>query len=97
MRSPFKSNVFASVNAFADRLGPFLKLWPKDIQLAVEIRNEHWMKKQFNEFLRSHGITWVLADQAWMPMPEEMVNKLDAITGPLTGLATSTRTASTLS
>jgi hypothetical protein len=24
----------------------------------------------------------VLADQAWMPLPEEMVTKLDAITGP---------------
>ena len=78
----FKSNVFASLNAFVERLEPFLKLWPKDIPLAVEIRNEYWMKKEFREFLRQHGITWVLADQAWMPMPEEMVAKFDAITGP---------------
>jgi uncharacterized protein YecE (DUF72 family) len=78
----FNSNVFASLNAFLERLGPFLKLWPKDVPLALEIRNKYWMKKQFSDFLRNHGVTWVLADQAWMPMPEEMVRKLDAVTGP---------------
>jgi uncharacterized protein YecE (DUF72 family) len=78
----FNSKVLAGLNAFLDRLGPFLELWPKDIPLAVEIRNKYWMKKQFSDFLRTRGVTWVLADQAWMPMPEEILRKLDAITGP---------------
>ena len=78
----FNSKMFATLNAFLDRLGPFLELRPKDVPLAVEIRNKYWMKKQFSDFLRNHAVTWVLADQAWMPMPEEMVRKLDAVTGP---------------
>jgi uncharacterized protein YecE (DUF72 family) len=78
----FNSKVFASLNAFLDRLGPFLELWPKDVPLAVEIRNKYWMKKQFSDFLRTRGVTWVLADQAWMPMPEEIAHHLDAVTGP---------------
>jgi uncharacterized protein YecE (DUF72 family) len=79
----FNSKVFASVGAFLDRLGPFLECWPKDIPLSAEIRNKYWMKKQFSDLLRNHGVTWVLADQAWMPLPEEIARKIDAITGPI--------------
>jgi uncharacterized protein YecE (DUF72 family) len=77
----FNSKVFASLNAFFDRLGPFLELWPGDVPLAVEIRNKYWMKREFADFLRCHGVVWVLADQAWMPSPEEIVDKHDAVTG----------------
>jgi uncharacterized protein YecE (DUF72 family) len=78
----FNSRVLPNLDAFLDRLGPFVELWPKDIPLAVEIRNKYWMKKQLGEFLRAHGLVWVLADQAWMPSPEEMATKLDVVTGP---------------
>jgi uncharacterized protein YecE (DUF72 family) len=79
----FNSKVFANLSAFLDRLGPFVERWPKEVPLAIEIRNKYWMKKQFGDFLRSHGVTWVLADQAWMPLPEEIVHTLDAVTGSL--------------
>jgi uncharacterized protein YecE (DUF72 family) len=77
----FNSKVFASLNAFLERLGPFLELWPKDVPLAVEIRNKYWMKKQFGDFLRSYDVTWVLADQQWMPMPEEIARNMNSVTG----------------
>ena len=58
----FNSKVFASLNAFLDRLGPFLELWPKDVPLAVEIRNKYWMKKQFSDLLRRHGVGLCIHD-----------------------------------
>src|SRR5262249_33430179 len=32
--------------------------------------------------LRSHRTSWVLSDQAWMPSPLYIIQKLDAATGP---------------
>jgi hypothetical protein len=32
--------------------------------------------------LRSHRAAWVLSDQAWMPSPLYLAQKLDAATGP---------------
>jgi uncharacterized protein YecE (DUF72 family) len=48
----------------------------------VEIRNKNWLTKHFTDCLRSHQASWVLSDQAWMPSPLSIVQKLDAATGP---------------
>jgi uncharacterized protein YecE (DUF72 family) len=32
--------------------------------------------------LRKHRATWVIVDQAWMPPPVSLVEKLDLVTGP---------------
>jgi uncharacterized protein YecE (DUF72 family) len=79
----FNKKAFAKLDAFLDRLNTFLADWPRDVPVAVEIRNKTWMTEQFAAALRSHGAAWVLSDQAWMPSPLYVVQKLDAVTGPL--------------
>jgi uncharacterized protein YecE (DUF72 family) len=78
----FNQKAFAGLDAFLDRLGPFLDAWPKDVPLAVEVRNKAWMTAKLGDFLRSHGVVWVLTDQAWMPSPLKIVRQIDALTGP---------------
>ena len=50
--------------------------------VAVEVRNQTWMTEALADCLRRHGAVWVLPDQAWMPSPLSMVERLDAVTGP---------------
>src|SRR5262249_13876673 len=77
----FNKKAFPSLDAFLERLDPFLAAWPDDVPLAVEIRNKNWLTAQFADCLRSHQASWVLSDQAWMPSPLYIVRKLDAATG----------------
>lgn len=78
----FNRSVFASLDAFLDRLDPFLEGWPKEVPVAVEVRNKAWMTPALGDCLRRHGAAWVIPDQAWMPAPLHVVQKLDALTGP---------------
>jgi uncharacterized protein YecE (DUF72 family) len=73
---------FAGLDAFLGRLGPFLDAWPKDVPVAVEVRNKTWLTKKLADCLRGHGAVLVVTDQAWMPSPLAVVDKLDAVTGP---------------
>jgi uncharacterized protein YecE (DUF72 family) len=41
------------------------------------------MTAKLLDCLRTHGATWTLADQAWVPSPLSLVKKFDAVTGPL--------------
>ncbi len=70
------------LTAFLSRLDPFLATWPKDVQLAVEIRNKNWFVPQFADALRKHNAAWVTADQAWTPAPLSLAKKMDVVTGP---------------
>ena len=78
----FNRGKFASLNAFLERLEPFLAAWPTDVPVAVEVRNKAWMVPALGDCLRRHNAVWVLPDQAWMPSPLTVVQKLDAVTGP---------------
>ena len=78
----FNKKAFESLDAFMERLEPFLAAWPDDVPVAVEIRNKNWLTEQFAECLRSHRASWVLSDQAWMPSPLSLAQKLDPATGP---------------
>src|SRR5262249_30156535 len=77
----FNKSKFASLAELLDRLNPFLGAWPGDVPLAVEVRNKWWMSEKLAKCLRSHRAAWVLPDQAWMPPPLEIVQKLDGATG----------------
>jgi uncharacterized protein YecE (DUF72 family) len=79
----FNRKAFASLDAFLDRLDPFLAEWPKDVPVAVELRNKSWVTPKLVECLRRHQAVWVLADQVWMPSPASLVPKFDTVTGPL--------------
>jgi uncharacterized protein YecE (DUF72 family) len=78
----FNRGKFHTLRAFLDRLEPFLAAWPGDVPLAVEVRNKTWMTAELADCLRRHRAAWVLADQAWMPSPLNVLKKLDAVTGP---------------
>ena len=77
----FNRTKFKSGTEFLERLRPFLEAWPKDVPVAVEIRNKTWITGEFLDCLRSHGATFVLTDQAWMPSPLSLMEKFDVITG----------------
>ena len=78
----FNRKVFAGLDAFLERLQPFLEAWPEDVPLAVEVRNKTWMTARLADCLRARRVAWVLVDQAWMPSPLNVVRKEDAVTGP---------------
>jgi uncharacterized protein YecE (DUF72 family) len=78
----FNKAAFANLDAFLQRLDPFLAAWPKDVPVAVEVRNKNWITPKLIECLRNHQAVWVLADQAWMPSPLSLVHKFDPVTGP---------------
>ena len=65
-----------------ERLDPFLAAWPAEVPLAVEVRNKAWMVPALGDCLRRHHTVWVLPDQAWMPSPVSLVERLDMVTGP---------------
>src|SRR5262249_19794352 len=78
----FNRGKFATLDAFLERLDPFLAAWPADVPVAVEVRNKTWITPKLADCLRRHKAVWVLPDQAWMPSPLYVVQKLDAVTGP---------------
>ncbi len=78
----FNRGKFAGLNAFLERLKPFLEAWPTDVPVAVEVRNKAWMVPALGDCLRRHNAVWVLPDQAWMPSPLSVVEKIDVVTGP---------------
>jgi uncharacterized protein YecE (DUF72 family) len=78
----FNKAAFANLDAFLQRLDPFLAVWPKDVPVAVEVRNKNWITPKWIDCLRAHQAAWVLTDQAWMPSPLSLVHKFDTVTGP---------------
>ena len=65
----FNRSIFASGDEFMERLLPFLDKWPKDVSVAVEIRNKTWISAQLLDSLRARDVSFVVTDQAWMPPP----------------------------
>jgi uncharacterized protein YecE (DUF72 family) len=78
----FNRKAFASLDAFLDRLQPFLDLWPPDVPVAVEIRNKAWVTAKLLDCLRARKVVFALTDQAWMPSPLSLMEQLDVVTGP---------------
>jgi len=80
----FDKYSFKSLDAFLERLIPFLKRLPKERKFAVEIRNKDWLVPKLADVLREHGVALTLIDQGWMPRPWEMKDKFDLITSDFT-------------
>jgi uncharacterized protein YecE (DUF72 family) len=78
----FNRKAFANLGAFLERLDPFLAAWPSDVPVAVEVRNAGWVGLPLLNCLRAQGAAFVLADQAWMVAPLDVVHRLDVVTGP---------------
>jgi uncharacterized protein YecE (DUF72 family) len=73
---------FARPEPFLQLLDSFLGAWPKDITVAVEIRNKNWLSEAYADCLRRHDAVWVLTDQAWMLPPLKVAESIDVVTGP---------------
>lgn len=78
----FNRAKFADRDVFLERLDPFLAAWPRDVPVAVEIRNKAWVSPPLADCLRKYQAAWCLADQEWMPSPLGTVRKLDIVTAP---------------
>ena len=78
----FNKKAFAGLDAFLARLQPFLDAWPRDVPLAVEVRNKAWVTPKLADCLRARQVVLVVADQAWMLSPLDVVSQGDAVTGP---------------
>lgn len=76
----FNKQAFGSVEGFLERLGPFLKLLPKDIRFALEVRNKYWLGPRLFDLLRSRGVALAMTDHPWMPRPSEWFQKGDPLT-----------------
>ncbi len=76
----FSKKVFSYKDVFIERLDRFLGDLPKDFKYAVEIRNRHWLKKDFADLCRKHNAALVLADQAWMPHGDQVMEWFDPVT-----------------
>jgi uncharacterized protein YecE (DUF72 family) len=81
----FNKTAFKSVGEFVTRLRFFLKkLQGSTVRYVVEIRNKNWLDARFADLLREHNVALALIDQAWMPRPHELFEKLDPITADFT-------------
>lgn len=78
----FNRAAFSTARPFFDRLDDFLKRFARRIVCAVEIRNKTWFTQEYLDLLRGHGAVAVLAEQAWMPPINQLVDSYDVITGP---------------
>ncbi len=79
----FNREAFPSSGPFLERLDPFLAELPKDgFRYALEVRNKAWVKNDLLDICRTHGISFTLVDQAWMPHGDELLERLDVATGP---------------
>jgi uncharacterized protein YecE (DUF72 family) len=52
----FNKMAFASVDAFLERLRPFLKRLPRGVRFALEVRNKAWLGPKFYDVLREHRV-----------------------------------------
>ena len=67
---------------FTGRLASFLPDIPKDLQVAVEVRNDKWIAPPLLDLLRSRDIALSLIDYYTMPPAIELMAENDLVTAP---------------
>ncbi len=80
----FNRQAFPNVDAFLERLAPFLLGLSRDRQFALEVRNKNWLVPRLLDLLRKHGVALALIDHPWMPRPKEWLATGDPITAEFT-------------
>lgn len=65
----FAKAAIPTLDAFLERLCPFLDILPRDIPFALEVRNKSWLRPALFEALRLRGVALVWVDHPWMPRP----------------------------
>jgi len=80
----FNTQKFRNLDAFIERLKPWLAKLPKGYQWAVEVRNKTWMSEKLYGVLRSQQVALALVDHAWMPRPYKLCESGNPITADFT-------------
>lgn len=78
----FSAGAFPHAEAFWERLDRFLDRLPRDLHVAVEIRNREWLGRPLFQLCRDRGAALVLVDQGWMPHGDEVEKQEDPVTAP---------------
>jgi uncharacterized protein YecE (DUF72 family) len=76
----FNKRAFARPEAFLERLARFLRDLPPGFRYAVELRNPSWYDAPLFELLRAQRTALVLVDQAFLPHPDEILERGDPFT-----------------
>lgn len=71
---------FSGLDAFLERLGPFLERLPRDFRYAVEVRNKAWLAPSLTDLLAEHRCALVLVDLLYMPHPDEVADRIPLVT-----------------
>jgi uncharacterized protein YecE (DUF72 family) len=75
---------YATGASFRQRLSSFLALWPRELRLAVEVRNATWIAPPLLELLRERGVALAFSAYYTMPAPEKLFAGPDPRTGDFT-------------
>jgi uncharacterized protein YecE (DUF72 family) len=67
---------------FASRLDEFFSALPRDVQYAVEVRNEEFLTPMYFAVLREHGVAHVFNSWTRMPPIGHQLDLPGAVTGP---------------
>lgn len=78
----FSRSCFPSAGPFLERLDRFLGELPRDLPVAVEVRNGGWIGSDLASILRRRRAALVLVDMQRMPHADEVANRLDPVTAP---------------
>ncbi len=62
----------ATGDAFRERLARFLEGWPREREIAVEVRNASWIGPPLLDLLRERKVALVLSSYFTMPGPERL-------------------------
>lgn len=75
----FDRRAFPALEAFLERLGPFLDALPRDFRYAVEVRNRDWIQPALCELLRERSVALCWVDLTYVPHPDRW-GDLDPVT-----------------
>jgi uncharacterized protein YecE (DUF72 family) len=69
-----------SLEAFLERFDGFFEQAPKDFEYAVEPRNPNYLTDDFFDFLRLHGLGFILLEGYYMPHIAKIAAEHDVCT-----------------
>jgi uncharacterized protein YecE (DUF72 family) len=78
----FRSAEGMSAERFAERRAPFLRLFPQEMRVAVEVRNKALWRPPVLQVLREQGRALVVIDHPWMDPPERIAARDDLTPAP---------------
>ncbi|MDA9264679.1 DUF72 domain-containing protein [Planctomycetota bacterium] len=79
----FNKKAFSDKREFLDRLANFLPRFSGEVKLVVELRNKNWIQPEVSRLIESMGASLAWVDQAWMPDPEEWLERLGSPSGQI--------------